>query len=247
MTEASAVARAAPLRYVPLERLTVSRPVDRIEFIAQSCAGRRVLDLGAMDETAWRAKRGRGTWLHEAIAARARFVEGVDNSESVSIEGLPTASNAVIRPGDVNRLDSLLQTGTDPPEVIVAGELIEHLENPVQFLRQFAGIDRLSGSTLILSTPNASALHNFLIGAMRRESTHQDHLCIFSFKTLSTLCRRAGFADCEITPYFSRFDEMKQRHFGVRRLAVSLVQRIINWLEWIFPLLSFGYIVQIRL
>lgn len=247
MTESATPNHATQLRYIPLERLTICRPVDRISFIARSCSGRRVLDLGAMDETAWKAKRGRGTWLHEAIAAQARFVEGLDNSQLVSAEGLWTADNAVVRQGDVNGLRSFLETATEPPEVVVAGELIEHLESPLQFLRQFVGIAHLSGATLILSTPNASALHNMLIGAMRRESTHEDHLCILSYKTLSTLCRRAGFKQWEIIPYFSRFDEMKQRHTGIRRLAVALVQRIINALEWVFPLLSFGYIVRIRL
>jgi hypothetical protein len=247
MSESLGVSRPPELRYVPLERLEISHPVDRIEFIAHICAGHRVLDLGAMDETAWTSKRGRGTWLHDAIAAQARFVDGVDNSAVVSVEGLPTAANAVIRRGDVNRVESLFDGNTELAEVIVAGELIEHLENPLHFLRQFAAVERLSGKTLILSTPNASALHNFLIGAMRRESTHEDHLCILSYKTLSTLCRRAGFKEWEIIPYFSRFDEMKQRHVGVKRLAVGLVQGIINSLEWIFPLLSFGYIVRIRL
>ncbi len=247
MNESSAAARAAQLRYVPLERIPISRPVNRIAFIARSCAGRQVLDLGAMDETAWKAKQGRGTWLHEAIAAQAQRVEGVDNSALVSAGGLTTADNAVIRQGDVNRVDALLRTAIEPPDVIVAGELIEHLENPLQFLRQFAGIKRLSGKTLILSTPNASALHNFLIGAMCRESTHRDHLCILSYKTLSTLCTRAGFTGWEIIPYFAKFDEMKQRHAGVVRFAVSLVQGVINSFEWMFPLLSFGYIVRIRL
>jgi len=79
------------------------------------------------------------------------------------------------------------------------------------------------------------------------ESTHEDHLCILSYKTLSTLCMRAGFKDWEIIPYFARFDEMKLRHVGVARLAISLVQRLINSLEWMFPLLSFGYIVRISL
>ena len=66
-------------RYTPLERLTVPRPVDRIEYIAHVCARCRVLDLGAMDETACAAKRGSGTWLHEEIARRALRVDGIDS------------------------------------------------------------------------------------------------------------------------------------------------------------------------
>ena len=235
------------LNYTPLERLRVASPVDRIEFIARACAQCRVLDLGAMDETAWAAKRGRGTWLHEEIVGIARRVDGIDNSDQVPAEGLHTGPNSTIWRGDITDPESLVVALERSPDVVVIGELIEHLENPLQFLRQLAGIERLSGKTLLLSTPNATALHNVLIGLAQRESTHRDHLCIFSYKTLATLCTRAGFLEWEIIPYYSRFTEMKQRHSGLVRLAVRATQGVINLFEWLFPLLSFGYIVRIRL
>jgi len=235
------------LRYTPLERLTVPRPVDRIAFIARACAGCRVLDLGAMDETAWQAKRGRGTWLHEEIGRTALRVDGIDNSALVPAEGLRTARNASIRRGDITDPAGVVAGLDAPPDVIVAGELIEHLDNPLQFLKRFAGTERLSGKTLILSTPNATALHNVLVALARRESTHRDHLCILSYKTLATLCSRAGFPSWEIIPYFARFTEMEERQAGLARLAVRAAERIVNLLEWCFPLLSFGYIVCVRL
>jgi hypothetical protein len=240
-------ARIPQLRYEPLERIAVRRPVDRLTFIARACTGCRVLDLGAMDETAWQSKRGRGTWLHEEIGRYALRVDGIDNSASVPAEGLRTGPNSTIRRGDITDPERLVAALEDSPDVIVAGELIEHLENPLQFLKRFVGIERLCGKTLILSTPNATALHNVLIGLTRRESTHHDHLCILSYKTLATLCTRAGFSEWEIIPYRSRFIEMLERHTGISRLAVRACERIINLLEWMFPLLSFGYILRIRL
>lgn len=235
------------LRYTPLEGIAVGRPVDRIKYIAQACVGRKVLDLGAVDETAWKSKRGRGSWLHEEIARVAREVDGVDRSELVPPGGLLTAPNARIRPGDVADLERLICTPGETPEVVVAGELIEHLENPLQWLKRISEIRQLTGRVLILSTPNATAIHNFLIGLARRESTHHDHLCILSYKTLTTLCKRAGFPDWEIVPYYSRFTEMQERHSGLARLGVRAAERAVNCLEWLFPLLSFGYIVRIRL
>lgn len=238
---------APRLRYTPLEAISLSLPVDRIKYIVDACVGRRVLDLGAMDETAWKSKRGTGTWLHEEIARVARHVEGVDNSALVPAGGLTTAQNALIRRGDIEDIGCLMKELDEVPDTVVAGELIEHMENPLRFLKRFADIPRLAGSELILSTPNATALHNFLIGLARRESTHQDHLCILSYKTLTTLCRRAGFSNWQIIPYYSRFTEMQERHSGLARLAVIAVERVINCLEWLFPLLSFGYVVRIRL
>jgi hypothetical protein len=174
-------------------------------------------------------------------------VDGIDNSVVIPAEGLRTGPNATIQRGDITDPGRLVAALEDSPDVVVAGELIEHLENPLQFLKRFAAIERLSGKTLILSTPNATALHNFLIGLARRESTHHDHLCILSYKTLVTLCTRAGFTEWEIIPYLSRFTEMQERHSGLLRLAVRATQRVVNLVEWMFPLLSFGYIVRIRL
>lgn len=237
----------SPLKYTPLEPLTISRPVDRIRYIASICIQRKVLDLGAMDETAWQSKHGRGTWLHEEITHTALCVDGIDNSPLIPDEGLATGPNSIIRRGDVTDPVQLVATMKGIPDVIVAGELIEHIENPLQFLKSFVGIGQLSGKTLIISTPNATALHNFLIGIIRRESTHRDHLFILSYKTLATLCVRAGFTEWEIIPYFARFTEMEERHSGLVRFVVRSAQRIVNFFEWMCPLLSFGYILRVRL
>ena len=235
------------LSYTPLERLSVPRPVDRIRYVADACARCRVLDLGAMDETAWRLKRGRGAWLHEEIVRTALRVDGFDNSKLVPPEGLRTGPTSIIKRGNVEDPAQLVAGLTEPPDVVVAGELIEHLENPLGFLKRFAAVERLAGRTLIITTPNATALHNVLVGLARRESTHHDHLCILSYKTLATLCKKAGFPGWQIIPYFARFTEMRERHSGIARLAVCAAERIVNALEWMFPLLSFGYILRIRL
>ncbi len=231
--------------YTPMEKLAVPRPVDRISYLAVAVKGKRVLDLGAMDETAFRAKRGTGTWLHEELAKSAQEVVGVDASPEVPVEGLVTGPNSKIIRGDITRLGTLLPSLGYAPEVVVAGELIEHLENPLEFLRGLAQVESLFGKRLLLSTPNASALHNGLVGMLSRESTHHDHLCILSYKTLCTLCHRAGFKRWEIVPYYSRFTEMKARNPGLGGGLVSLGEAGINAGEWLCPLLSFGYVVSI--
>lgn len=237
----------ASLRYEPLERLTVARPVNRIAYVVDACKGRRVLDLGAMDETAFASKRGRGTWLHEAIAAVATRVIGIDNSPEVPEEGLQTGPNAEIRRGDVMAMDRWLADDSFEPDVVVAGELIEHMPDPGAFLRSLASIDRLRGRTLILTTPNATAAHNVAVALLSRESTHHDHLFILSYKTLNTLCRRAGFAAWDIVPYYAAFTEMRERNDGVRRLLVAGGEKVVNAIEAAFPLLSFGWVVNVRL
>jgi 2-polyprenyl-3-methyl-5-hydroxy-6-metoxy-1,4-benzoquinol methylase len=230
-----------------MERLRVSRPVDRFSFVVDACRGRSVLDLGALDETAYTIKRGHGTWLHEAIAAVAREVLGVDSSAHVPVEGLSTGPTSEIRRGDITNLEPLVAARGFKPEVVVAGEVIEHLRDPLKFLHALASVERLRGCTLVITTPNATAVHNVAVGMLSRESTHHDHLCILSYKTLNTLCKRAGLASWEIIPYYARFPEMRSRHHGMARLLIAAGEKVVNGLEWAFPLLAFGYVVRARI
>jgi hypothetical protein len=238
---------ATTLNYTAFERLDVPRPVHRIQYIAQICAGKSVLDLGAMDETAYASKRGRGVWLHEEISKTASRVVGLDSSNVLPSDGLRTAENAEILRGDILDVASFLQRTQFSPDIVVAGELIEHLENPLAFLRSFQHTPALQGKALLLSTPNATAFHNSMIGLGNRESSHADHLCILSFKTLTTLASRAGFSDWRITPYHSDFAEMKLRNSGLRRALVVSGEGVVRMMERMFPLLSFGLILETQI
>jgi len=40
------------LSYTPGEKLSIPRPVDRVNYIVEVCIGKNVLDLGCYDETA---------------------------------------------------------------------------------------------------------------------------------------------------------------------------------------------------
>src|SRR5690348_9648005 len=99
----------ATLQYTPLEKLAVVRPVDRIKHLQRLCAGKTVLDLGAMDETAFQSKRGKGTWLHEELARVAATVVGLDNSSIVPESGLRTGQRSIIHRGDVHGLEEFLR------------------------------------------------------------------------------------------------------------------------------------------
>jgi len=233
------------LAYTPFEPVGSRRPVDKFPFVTALCAGRSVLDLGAYDETAVDVKQGTGEWLHGAISSVARQVVGIDNSPLLTEGGLKTGEHSVIVRGDICRLQSISLVGR--PDVIVAGELIEHLPDALAFLRQFGEDPRFRGARLVLSTPNACSLHNVILGLCGRESTHRDHVAIHSYKTLATLLRQATLTDYEIIPYHVRFSESALAAHGHKRLAIRVFERAVNALESAFPLLSGGWIVTVGL
>ena len=231
------------LRYETLERLRVARPVDRLAYIAGCCRGLAVLDVGCFDETAIQ-KHDTEHWLHGRIASVARRVVGVDRSSKIPAQGLVSAPNAVIRRGDGIEIDPALLQGEEF-DVVVAGEFIEHIETPGRFFRNMR--TAFPGRELIVSTPNGAGFANVLLGLIGREAQHPDHLQVFTFKTLNTLCLRAGFADWQIIPYRFYATEMILGSRGAKRWLVRAVERCVRMVEWLFPLLSFGYIVRARL
>lgn len=234
------------LNYTALELVSVPRPRDRLEQIEALAQDKRVFDLGALDETAYASKQDNGRWLHARLCAVARDVLGIDNSALVPPEGLQTRPNGRIVNADIFALSSSVEL-YGRPDLIVAGELIEHLPDTLAFLRSLKVSPELAGVELVFSTPNACSWHNVAIGLLGRESTHQDHLQIYSYKTLRTLFDRAGIELLSLQPYGARFDEMIERSGGAARVAVKCFQSAINALEWTTPMLSAGWVGVARI
>lgn len=230
------------LSYESLAKIRVQRPVDRLDYISSFCKNKVVLDIGCYDETALR-KRGTKHWLHGRILECATNVIGIDNSEKLPPEGIVTGGNGKILQRDAVQLD-LMDIALTDIEVIVAGEFIEHLEHPMEFFKKLK--QKFPGCELIISTPNGVCFANVLMGTIGREVQHPDHLQNFTFKTLNTMCMRAEFESWEIVPYRFYATEMLLSSSGAKKLLVKAVQICIRCVEQCFPLLSFGYVVRIR-
>ncbi len=236
----------APLQYTALEPIRAPRPVSRLDYLAELARERFVFDLGALDETAYAAKQDNGKWLHARLCASAARVLGLDNSPLVPEEGLDTQPNGRIVRADIFQLGALVAEH-GRPDLIVAGELIEHLPDTLGFLRSLAAEPALRGALFAFSTPNACSWHNALIGVAGRESTHCDHLQIYSYKTLRTLFDRAGIELRQLLPYHARFDEMIENTRGPVRLGVRGFQGAVNALEYLAPAMAGGWIGVARL
>ena len=142
--------------------------VDRAAFIVERCRGRRVLELGATGA------------LHDALREASGELVGIDREPSDGVLGFDLDDVTVDR----------LPVDDAFPDLVVAGEVLEHLSNPGWLLtrlrRQFA-------CPLIVSVPNA--LSTVALTHIRRgvENVNRDHVAYYSWKTLTTLLARAGY------------------------------------------------------
>jgi SAM-dependent methyltransferase len=181
------LARAAPIRW--RHRLPRRGPVDRHEALLEAARGRRVVHVGFADELL-EQKLEEQVWLHERLAAVASSLVGLDASE----RGVAWAGSHGYEAYQVDAQSSeaVAALGLDPADVVVAGEIIEHLDAPGPFLRamrQLVGPDGL----IVLTTPNAYRLLNFLAPLSGSELIHPDHTAWHSPQTLRTLLERSGW------------------------------------------------------
>lgn len=165
--------------------------VDRIDFILDHVRGKGVLDLGCIDHDLFAGKLEEGTWLHQRISTVARALVGVD----ILREHIPQLREAGydIRFGDVERLQDLSWARDERFDVVVAGEVVEHLFNPGLFLD---GVKTLFAphTTMIVTTPNPFTMRMWPETFADRETRgRDDHTCWYSERTLGNLLQAKGF------------------------------------------------------
>jgi 2-polyprenyl-3-methyl-5-hydroxy-6-metoxy-1,4-benzoquinol methylase len=126
---------------------------------------------------------------------------------------------------DLNDADAIPATSFD---VVIAAEVIEHLENPRQVAREWFRILK-PGGTLILSTPNNESIRSLMALLLRGhfvaflDSCYPAHITALLRKDLRRILTEAGFS--EVRFHFSN-------HGGLPRLpAVSWQQVSLGLLK----------------
>ena len=172
-----------------------------------------MIDIGFADEGMMAAKRAHGAWLHEILAEAARECVGIDADADAVTRAQELGFTAHV--ANVEDAAALRALGLRPAEVVVAGELIEHLDRPGAFVDAVATL-LAPGGALVLTTPNAHALTNVLGAFAGRELVNPDHVAWYSWRTLTTLLERHGW----------RLDELSYYPFP-RVLSGSLAPRLL--------------------
>lgn len=125
--------------------------IDRDKMVLDRCAGKKVLHVGCCAAPGCRMMAESGRLLHLKLRGVASQLWGLDmSSEDITyLEEEHRFENLVV--GDAQKIDQSFPSET-AFDVIVAGELIEHLNNPGQFLDGAHSLLAPEGS-LIVSSP----------------------------------------------------------------------------------------------
>lgn len=184
---------------------------DRTEYVLERVAGRRALSVGLggkPEETSYSFDLRRPqdlSWTFSArIAAAAAATTFVDIS-SRAIE--------VFRP-QVEASYHLIDITASPEEwpvelaetrcdVIVLGEVIEHLADPGAALRSLTTL-LADGGEVVVTVPNAFNLSTVARLAARVENVHPEHVAYYSASTLTRLLELSGLELVDLGFYRTR-------------------------------------------
>lgn len=229
-----------------VHRLPPARLVDRFAFLADLVRGRRVVHAGFADAGCEELNQGADAWLHDHLAASARSIVGVD----VDAAGVERARDRGYEAHvvDCRDADAVLALGLEPADVVVAGEVIEHLDDCGPFLD---GLHALvgRGGMLALSTPNGASLTNAVAALANLEVNHPDHVTSFTSHTLDTMLDRHGWRPVQHAVFTYRVkskadDTLRSRVLVGGARGVLAAERLLARLGR--PFLAGGLIVVAR-
>lgn len=192
------------------------RIVDRTQYIVQRCRGKKVLDLGCASIPPPSTNL---TWLHAEIKKVAQLVHGVDIDKQL-LRLLKDSGENHLYHCNVENLENL-ETELKY-DVIVASELIEHLNNPGLFLKGVKQIISENG-ILLIATPNAYGIKSFLMLLLSNaEPSPISHTCYFSYATLNVLLNRFGFY----------IDDIAFFHWAANKFYSKIINYVIELLPF---------------
>ena len=165
--------------------------VQRVEFIKKAVAGKKVLHLGCTNYPYTKEALDNDMLLHFELEKTTRELYGFDFDER-GLQILEKSGAKNLYRADLEKLGEVALDETF--DVIIAGEMIEHLSNPGLFLQ---GIRRFMNpqTDLIITTINAYCAFRFLVYGLRgkggwNEPVHPDHVAYYSYKTLNLILER---------------------------------------------------------
>jgi 2-polyprenyl-3-methyl-5-hydroxy-6-metoxy-1,4-benzoquinol methylase len=199
---------------------------SRDNIILNLCTGKKVLHIGACDYPHTLKKINNKSLLQIKINEVTQYCIGIDiDKNSIKLCKKYGVNNIVF----CDLISKHKVTFEYDFDVIVFGEAIEHivdLKNFINYLKAY-----MSDKTkLIISTPNAYFIGNFINAFRSFESNHEDHVYSFTPHTLVNNLKKNGL---KLQPpiYFTLLDH----HLKNGNLIKNTIFKIIIKL---FPFLS---------
>lgn len=210
--------------------------VDRDNYLLELCRGKKVLHLAC---AAWPATKmwcEDGSLLHLRMGKVTERLAGFDWSEP----GMKELQDRGVK--DLHRINLLdpdqVAEGWDKlgfePDLIIAGELLEHLDRAGMVLESCRRVMSPS-CRFVITVPNAFSVRSLLHVLRGYEKVAPDHVSYYSYSNVRELAERNGFHMDSVNWY---------RYSPARKPIDRVVDVAIAPIIWMWPQLSEGLIAE---
>ncbi len=170
---------------------------DRIALLEKMVKGKKVIHVGCADHLPLiEEKRRQGIWLHDRLTAACDEVIGLDYDHS-AVAYLKENGIDNIYLMDIIEDDCPAVVKRQHWDIMVMGEIVEHLDNPVLFIKMLKARFVKYVDSLVLTTPNAFRYDNWRAVIGGKEYINSDHRYWFTPYTLAKILQQAGLAPDE--------------------------------------------------
>ena len=141
---------------------------------------------------------GDKSWLHGRLTEAAAYCIGIDSDAEAVREARSLSRLSNIFYGDITVKPKIAEIGNDKFDYTLLAEILEHLGNPVHFLKSFLSNYKENIGKVIITVPNALRGDNILDALKGRESNNTDHRFFFTPYTLAKVAWDAGLAPLSV-------------------------------------------------
>tara|TARA_B100001094_G_scaffold325575_1_gene380172 strand:- start:141 stop:857 length:717 start_codon:yes stop_codon:yes gene_type:complete len=171
-----------------------TKQLDRDSVIIDRCKDKKVLHLGFLDHIPLIEKKiSENRWLHSKLVEQSSMCIGIDIDkygvqlvrDKFNIENIYCVD---IQKEKLPKIISKINF-----DVLLISDVIEHIGDPLTFLTDIKKVFNGKVNSVILTTPNAFRIENFINALKNYEIINTDHKFWFSQYTLSKLAVDAGY------------------------------------------------------
>ena len=166
---------------------------DRMDFVEEIVQGKKVIHVGCLDHLPLIEDKIRNNrWFHNRITKISSECLGIDiNQEGIEfVKSKFDISNICY--GDIECEQKIQSISSKYWDYIVFGEILEHVNNPVSFLKSLIYKYEENIGSIIITVPNAFRAGNIKSIFQNLELINSDHRYWFSPYTIWKIVHQAG-------------------------------------------------------
>lgn len=171
---------------------------NRVALLTDMSRGKNVVHLGCLDHKPLIAdKIARKQWLHKELTEVSKSCIGVDIDEEALayVQSTFGYTNIVLGNFTTDKFEAISGKSWD---LAILGELLEHIDNPVQFLAAIRANYAGTIERIVVTVPNAWTRMTMKMAQSSVEMINSDHRYWFTPYTLAKVLYQAGMVTEEI-------------------------------------------------